>query len=182
MATRPNAFLRSLPHVLTASRIALVAFTYTVVPDGPRELFVLLVLLMVVTDMVDGPVARKLGVASRAGANFDSIADFAFYASLPVWGYQYEPAVLRAMLPVFVLVAGLYVAALVAASMKKGEIGFHNRWTRLAGTFGVVFALYLVGWGWNVILAALLAGSVAADLWQRARALLEKPPKARAWV
>ena len=182
MASRWHAVLEWLPHALTASRIALVGVTYTVVPDGPRELFVLLVLAMVATDMVDGPVARKLGVASRAGANFDSVADFAFYASLPVWAYQYEPDVLRALLPVFVLVAGLYVAALVAASMKKGEIGFHNRWTRLSGTFGVVFALYLVGWGWNVILATLLAGSVAADLWQRARALLERPPKPRAWA
>ena len=50
-----------------------------------------------ITDMIDGPVARRMGKASSQGARLDSAADFVFVVvclakilpvfALPVWAY-----------------------------------------------------------------------------------------------
>ncbi|HLE96617.1 MAG TPA: CDP-alcohol phosphatidyltransferase family protein [Candidatus Thermoplasmatota archaeon] len=179
MARRPRPVLAAIPHALTAARVVLVGFGFVLASRGERAALVTVILLAVLTDMVDGPVARRLGVASALGANLDSLADFVFYLALAAWAYMLEPGILVPMTPLIAGFLALYVLALWVARMRRGIIGFHNRWSRLSATFGVVLAIYILAWGWNVILFALLMGALVTDLFQRARALAGKPPKAR---
>ena len=68
--------LRLLPHGLTALRLALAPVLYQLIVAGEGDLAVIGLAIAMATDAADGPLARRFGVASRAGAHFDFWADF----------------------------------------------------------------------------------------------------------
>lgn len=64
------------PNIISISRaIAAVGLLFTAVFSIP---FWVLYLWCGISDMIDGPLARRLGTAGKAGAAVDSIADFVF--------------------------------------------------------------------------------------------------------
>lgn len=77
--------LRFIPNILTFARLALtVAFLimilYTPAPDAKNRTVFLDVAFVIfvaagVTDIIDGPIARKLNVASKFGRMMDPLAD-----------------------------------------------------------------------------------------------------------
>lgn len=69
--------LRVLPHGLTALRLALAPALYLVIVQGQGNAAAVCLALAMITDAADGPLARRVGVASRAGAWFDVWTDFA---------------------------------------------------------------------------------------------------------
>lgn len=84
---------KQLPNIISLSRIvATVGMFFTAVFSLP---FWALYIWCGISDMIDGPLARKLGAESKAGAAIDSCADFIFLViasikilpeiSLPTW-------------------------------------------------------------------------------------------------
>lgn len=65
-------------NIITCSRIACAMAMIFVEPFS--GLFYVLYIAAGVSDMVDGPVARKLNAESETGAKLDTIADFIFIA------------------------------------------------------------------------------------------------------
>jgi CDP-diacylglycerol--glycerol-3-phosphate 3-phosphatidyltransferase/cardiolipin synthase len=70
-----RAALLNLPNALSLSRLALVPFFVASSATGTR---VALVAAAAVTDLLDGWLARRRGVATRLGAILDPIADRTF--------------------------------------------------------------------------------------------------------
>jgi CDP-diacylglycerol--glycerol-3-phosphate 3-phosphatidyltransferase len=156
-----------VPNALSVARILLVAANYVVVHYRHLPLFVTVLLLAVITDMLDGPIARRLKIADRAGANLDSASDFFFYLSLPIWAYVWRPGDIRAHAGIILAYAAVYLAVLVVLHYRRGLIGFHNRWSRAAGTAGVFYALYVIIWGWDEPVFYAMLVIVSIDLAQR---------------
>lgn len=64
------------PNIISISRaVAAIGLLFPAVFSGP---FWVLYLWCGVSDMIDGPLARRLGAESKAGAAIDSISDFVF--------------------------------------------------------------------------------------------------------
>lgn len=160
----PLVRVESIPNALTASRVALTAVAYAVAWAEWEALFAVLVLTIVLTDILDGPIARRAGVANREGANLDSLADFLFYASLPVWVWRFEPTFILRMLWLIGPMFALYVVANAVNRVRRGAIGYHNRITRTAGTVGVVYAMWVILFGPDSILFFVIVGVLAVDL------------------
>ena len=57
-------------------RLALAPVLYQLIVAGEGDLAVIGQTIAIATDAADGPLARRFGVASRAGAHFDFWADF----------------------------------------------------------------------------------------------------------
>ena len=155
-------------------RVALVFVIYVPAVQFARDgspdhkaLFALLVLMAVLTDILDGPLARHLGTASRFGANVDSAADLLFYVSFPIWAYMFRPALVMQLAPVMAAVVILYLIANFTAQRIFGRFGVHNRLSRTSGTVGILVAFYTILWGFNVWLAYALVAILVADLSQR---------------
>ena len=69
--------IRSLPNIISSSRgIAAVGLLFTLAYDTP---FWVLYAWCGLSDMIDGPLARKLGATSELGAKIDSISDLVFF-------------------------------------------------------------------------------------------------------
>ena len=69
--------LRLLPHALTALRLALAPVLFLTIIRGRGDAAAACLVVAMITDAADGPMARRSGVASRGGAWFDVWTDFA---------------------------------------------------------------------------------------------------------
>jgi len=77
--------LKLIPNILTFGRLALtivflIMILYTPAPDAENRAFYLDIAFVVfvaagLTDIIDGPIARKLNVASKFGRMIDPLAD-----------------------------------------------------------------------------------------------------------
>lgn len=170
---------RWAPHALSFARVALVAGIYVAASRRDPALFALLVMGAVLTDILDGPLARHLGTAGRFGANVDSAADLLFYLSLPVWTWMFRPDVVIGHRYMIAILAVLYLAANVLSHAKFGALGVHNRLSRTSGTVGVVGTFYTILWGLEWWVYVTIVAVLCADLAQRygalARANFGKP-------
>jgi CDP-diacylglycerol--serine O-phosphatidyltransferase len=75
----------AVPQILTASRLVLGAAALVAASEGRLVDAATLVTAGALTDGLDGPVARRLGVATPFGALFDYFADYVCYIVAP-WG------------------------------------------------------------------------------------------------
>lgn len=170
-------FLASLPNALSYARIGLTIATYPLALRQNRPLFAVAILLIVLTDMLDGPIARRYGRPDRAGANLDSASDFLFYASLPVWAWIMRPDAIRPYLALIAIYFVAYASANLLARARLGQLGFHNEYTRAAGTIGVGFALVTVLWGIQLLLLAGILLILTIDLAVRFKRILAGAPR-----
>ena len=81
-----RAGLRSIPNIISLSRVALAA---AFVMDHEPNARIVIVLAAAVTDMLDGWLARRAGLTSRFGALIDPFADRVF-ALVAVATFVYE--------------------------------------------------------------------------------------------
>lgn len=163
---------RWVPHALSFARVLLVGAIYAAAYARDAPLFAVLVLGAVLTDVLDGPIARHLGTAGRFGANVDSAADFLFYLSLPVWTWMFRPEVVsqqKYMIASFVV---LYGAVNLLSHLKFRALGVHNRLSRTSGTVGVLGTFYTILWGLEWWVFVTIVAVLSADLAQRYGALL----------
>jgi CDP-diacylglycerol---serine O-phosphatidyltransferase len=72
-----------VPQMLTGSRAALGAASMITALNGRLYLAAVLITLGAVTDLLDGFIARRLGVASAFGALFDTFTDYLCFVVAP---------------------------------------------------------------------------------------------------
>jgi len=161
-----------LPHALSFLRVVLVLAIYVAAFRRDAPLFAVLVLGAVLTDILDGPLARHLGTASRLGANVDSAADFLFYLSLPAWTWMFRADVVQDLKYLIAAFGVLYAVVIVLSHIRFRAIGVHNRLSRTSGTIGVVGTFYTILWGLEWWVFVTIVGVLCADLAQRYGALL----------
>ena len=75
-ATVRGVCLGSLAHLLTGARLVSAPFIFAWIVEGSIELAAAAVGAAMLTDLVDGPLIRRFGRPSKAGAWFDVWADF----------------------------------------------------------------------------------------------------------
>lgn len=146
-------------------------------PRGSFLIGTLVISLFVLTDTIDGALARKLGRTSRFGAWLDStcdrIADGAIFGSLLVWYAGDGDDMVLVWLSLFVLLATQVVSYEKARAEGLGmtcDVGIAERPERL---IIILVATGLTGFGVPEVLIAialwLLAGLSAVTVVQRFR-------------
>jgi phosphatidylglycerophosphate synthase len=80
LLTKPTGLIAQIPNVLSAMRIAAAAAWIALASSGYAGQFVFAALAVgaAATDIIDGRVARRLGVAGVAGRWLDGVADVTF--------------------------------------------------------------------------------------------------------
>lgn len=161
-----------VPHALSFARVLFVLGIYVAAWREDTAMFAVLVLCAVLTDVLDGPLARSMGTAGRFGANVDSAADLLFYLSLPVWTWMFRPEVVVEHRYTIAVLSVLYLAVNVLSHRTFGALGVHNRLSRTSGTVGVVGTFYTILYGLEWWVYVLIVVVLCADLAQRYGALV----------
>ncbi len=87
-----------------------------------------LAFLLIVTEWLDGFLARRLHVESATGARLDTIGDAAFYASLMGAVTVLSPALILAEAPWIVVAIGSYLVSWLASWMKFQRLPSYHTW------------------------------------------------------
>jgi phosphatidylserine synthase len=118
------------------------------------------------SDALDGPLARALGVASEAGAQFDSVADCALYLSAPWIALGVSPW-LRANASALVLIVfAAYVVPVCYGILKFHRLtSYHTTAARVAGVLLVVAAFVALAQhvAWPLYIAAVVLAASATE-------------------
>jgi CDP-diacylglycerol--glycerol-3-phosphate 3-phosphatidyltransferase len=172
-----SALLRTGVHpdaVTLAGTLGVVVGALVFFPRGMFFTGTAVVFFSVLTDLLDGAMARKLGRSSRFGAWLDStcdrVADAAIFSGLVLWFTGDGRSDLLAGVALFCLVAGSLVSYAKARAEGLGlrcDVGLAERAERL---ILVLLGTLLAGLGLEVALAValwLLAVASAVTVVQR---------------
>jgi len=102
------------------------------------------------SDILDGLIARTFHLTSKLGATLDSTADILtmLIGLLGVYVFQ-RPFVAEHSLAIY-LVAGFYLAELGASLIRYGKVSsFHTLLDRIAAYMGGIFVMSLFLWGYH---------------------------------
>jgi phosphatidylglycerophosphate synthase len=160
-------YLARAPLALTTLRIllALLMIFLALKKAGPFG-FITCLCLALTSDILDGVVARRCGVASASLRRYDSTADTVFYLSAVFAVWVLYPAVLRANMSALLLLLGLELARYVVDLYKFGRETSYHMWSAKLWNL-VMFAAFvaLLGFGFSGwLFAAAVWVGVASDL------------------
>ncbi|MGI9336832.1 MAG: CDP-alcohol phosphatidyltransferase family protein [Gammaproteobacteria bacterium] len=158
--------IRHLPNMISGLRLALLPVLLVVAYTQRPTLFLFGAALCFFTDVLDGLMARSLGLTSELGAKLDSISDFAFYVTIAIGAWWLWPDLLRRELPYFVTVlASICVPVLVALVKYRTTTSYHTWSVKLAAlaTGLSVLAMFGLGVAWPFRFAALCCAVAAAE-------------------
>ncbi|MBU1411876.1 CDP-alcohol phosphatidyltransferase family protein [Myxococcota bacterium] len=159
---RPHALLRSLPNVLSLMRL-LLALPLVFLPPRSAAFFAIY-LFCGVSDVLDGWLARRLGVAGPSGARLDSAADFVFFMVVLIVLIRAFGGDLMGWLPVVLWIVLFRTTALIVTTVRTGgPLFIHTLANKAAGL--AVFLLpplLALGLRTEVIVPALALGLLSA--------------------
>ena len=151
--------LKTIPNMLSISRLILIPamlFPAYYIQDEPQARFVFLIMFIIigVTDKLDGTLARYLNQTTALGAKLDTIADMVFYPLIALWLYRFESGVVGEWWNLVYFLLALYFFKMVTGKIKFGYVpAFH---TIGAKTFSASLYFFMIA----AILDPILAKSI----------------------
>ena len=151
--------LKTIPNMLSVSRLILIPAMLIpayYIEDEPQARFVFLIMFIIigVTDKLDGTLARYLNQTSALGAKLDTIADMVFYPLIALWLYRFESGVVGEWWNLVYFLLALYFFKMVTGKIKFGYVpAFH---TIGAKTFSASLYFFMIA----AILDPILAKSI----------------------
>lgn len=124
----------------------LVALAYT----GRVEPYQWLLLAALLSDILDGLIARGLGLTSPLGALLDSLADSLLMIAAGYGVWVFHQAFLHEHALAVTLVLGLWLAELLASLWRYGKLSSFHLYSVRAGAYALgIFIMVLFIWGFN---------------------------------
>ncbi len=136
----------NLPNLLSALRLlsgpALLALAWR----GSASAFLALFGVALLTDVLDGVAARRLGLESEFGARLDQYADFAIWAVFPVGAYWlWTDLVAREAAYVILALVCLLIPSVVAFAKYRQVPGYHTFTAKLSAVgMGIAVPMLLI--------------------------------------
>lgn len=130
----------NVPNVLSAYRILALPFIVWTIVAGDKQWYILLLSVNLITDILDGLIARTFKLETEFGARLDSLADIGTYAMAFAGMLVLETAFVTEYRFAFFILMGLYVLVQVIALMRfKRTTSFHLYSSKVVGYVQGVF-------------------------------------------
>lgn len=158
--------LRHLPNTLSVARILAAPALVTLTATGHETAFAWVLVPALLSDILDGLLARILHLQSKLGAMLDSIADtlLLFAACYGIW--RFHPQIVEQHPWICILALGAWLLEDLAALLRYGRLSsFHTYLSKVAGHVLGIFVAVLFVFGfqpWLLYAAAVV--SVLASL------------------
>jgi phosphatidylglycerophosphate synthase len=154
------------PNLLSAFRIVSVPALLLLAAQGAVGSFLVLFGLGLLSDALDGPLARRLGQETEFGARLDQWGDFALWAVLPLAAWWLWPEILRREAPYVILAVSCMLLPTAIAYLKYRAVPGYHTWSVKLGAIAMgisvpLLLLFDVAWPFRV--AALFQIVCAAD-------------------
>jgi phosphatidylglycerophosphate synthase len=153
-----------IPNIISGLRIATAPLLLALAWLGEREAFAWLLAAALISDILDGAIARHFGFISKLGILLDSVADLLIFivAAYGIWRFFPDRVTQHAF--AFLLVVGLWVGGSLAGYLRYGRMAsFHTFLSRVAAYVIGLFLAVLFLWGfltwlfWTAVSLAVIS-------------------------
>ena len=135
----------NIPNILSLFRIIAAPFLLLSGWFGRSDLFFVFFGLMLLSDILDGFIARILNQSSELGARLDSYGDILTYLSTPLAAWWLWPDLINAELYYIIAAIIIYILPAFFALAKYGKLASYHTWiTKISAVLmsaGVVMLL-----------------------------------------
>jgi phosphatidylglycerophosphate synthase len=147
--TSPGLLWRNVPNAISTARLCATSVLLASAVLRRAELFKWLLLACLLSDFLDGWIARTFHLSSKLGASLDSIADV-LTLSIAAFGlWIFQRAFVSAHYGGLLLVVGFFVAELMAALWRYGRpSSFHTLLAHVASYMNGFFLISIFFWGY----------------------------------
>jgi phosphatidylglycerophosphate synthase len=142
-------FWRNIPNAISIARLCATVVLLASVLLHRVEVFKWLLLFCLLSDLLDGLIARTFRLMSKVGAFLDSLADVATMLTGMIGVLAFQQLFVAEHYPGLLLVMGLYILELIGSLWRYGRVSsFHTLLTRVAAFMAGVFVMSLFLWGY----------------------------------
>jgi CDP-diacylglycerol---glycerol-3-phosphate 3-phosphatidyltransferase len=165
----PNTVKRHLPFALTTLRLALGPVALLLAwMDARRWIFLPLLVTGTLSDIFDGILARRYGVATPALRRYDSITDVIYYLFLLGALWRLCEETVRHNLSALAVVLGTEAAAILVCAVKFGKYPATHSWLAkfygLCLLGGLIALLAFDAGNWAIICLAIVAAVTNGEI------------------
>ena len=156
----------SIPNLLSGFRLIAAPFLLYLAWTGHPNMFLALLAIALLSDSIDGFIARKLKETSDFGTKLDSWGDLATYLTVPLCAWWLWPEILKREGFFVLTVVVAYTIPLIVAFVKFRRLPTYHTWA--AKTAAVlmsvsVFLLFVSKVAWPFRCAAVVQALVACE-------------------
>jgi cardiolipin synthase len=170
--------LLNVPNALSGYRIVALPFIIAAIYRANQDLFILLLSINLVTDILDGFIARRFNMMTEFGARLDSWADTGTFICAFFAIYLFKWSVLKPHWPMLLIFFGVWLLSYAVVLMKfRGLIGLHTYLFKITGYLQGVFivVLFILGFYPWLFYISLSVGTIACIEEMVIIALLRQP-------
>lgn len=140
----------NVPNMLSLYRLLAIPFIVWSLYVGDKTLFITLISINLITDVLDGWIARTFKICSELGARLDSLADIGTFL-MSISGFLiFEYAFVIEHKLVFLLLFGFYsIPQLIALIKFKRPTSFHLYSNKVVGYIQGIFIFTFFVFGYN---------------------------------
>ena len=151
--------LRLIPNQLTALRLLILPLMWASALFGGTLLIGIGLSIGLVTDLIDGAVARALNQTSDFGSRFDSLTDQLLQLSAIVWVMMLIPEIFRENSILSIIAISTYLTSLAVGLIKFRRIAnLHLYISKFGGLFLYIFLIHAFTTGQYSALLLWIAG------------------------
>jgi len=170
--------MHHLPNILSALRLGSIPLLLWLAWTGHPLAFLVILLAAILSDALDGWLARRLGATSAVGVRLDSLADYGVYIAVPLAGWWLWPHIVVRETFWFALVVVGYALPGALALLRFHRLSSYHTWSAklaVALLSVAVLVLFAGGPAWPLHIGAPVA--LLAGLEQGAITLLAHRPR-----
>jgi phosphatidylglycerophosphate synthase len=162
----PQQPLLTIPNLLTGFRFVSAPILLGLAWHGYPIAFLSLLAVALLTDALDGFVARWMGQVSRFGAKLDSWADMINYSTIALGSWWLWPEIVIRERVFATIIVSSYLLPPLIGIIKFGAFTSYHTWTVkiAAASVGLsLYVLFLGGPAWPFRIAAFIGVIAAAE-------------------
>jgi CDP-diacylglycerol--glycerol-3-phosphate 3-phosphatidyltransferase len=145
-----NTPIRHLPNLISFARILSVPVLLVLAFRGQEEPFKWLLLAALLSDILDGLLARAFALVSALGATLDSIGDSLLMVAAAYGVWVFHHGFVQEHGPTVLFVLGLWVLEMLVSFWRYGKLSsFHAYSVRVGAYLLGIFVMVLFLWGFN---------------------------------
>ncbi len=158
--------MSNIPNILSTLRIIIAPILLYLAWFGHKNYFIIFLVTALLTDALDGFLARKLNATTKTGAKLDSIGDMAIYVAVPFCAWWLWPEILKRETPYVLLAMCGYAFPWIVGIVKFRNIpSYHTYGAKLAALVMSIAILLLFTCEFNILfrIAAIFQAIVAIE-------------------
>jgi CDP-diacylglycerol--glycerol-3-phosphate 3-phosphatidyltransferase len=142
----------NIPNMLSFYRLLAIPFIIWSLIQNDRTLFIVLICINLITDILDGLIARAFNMCTEFGARLDSLADISTFL-LAISGFLiFENAFVTQHKMEFIVLFGFYAIPQIMALIKFSRpTSFHLYSNKIVGYIQGIFIFTFFVYGYNAV-------------------------------